>query len=289
MKLRKLIASSIIIFFINTFISCELINPEEQIPSYIHIDKIDLHITSTEQSSGSQKITDAWVYIDDQLIGAFELPATFPVLWNGTHTITVKPGIKVNGISELRAIYPFYSSYIKDTNLVKGSVTKINPVVTYTTSTVFEWKETFEDGGISLEKTSSSDTMIVATSDVSKVFEGIYSGVVHLDNNHNLFECKTTNSFVLPFSDVPVFLELNYKSNESIFVGIIANTSTQSESRGVLYINKSDVWNKIYINLKSAINEYTNADNFRIFFHIEKTEGTESSEILLDNIKLVHR
>ncbi|NTW33304.1 MAG: hypothetical protein HGB12_11900 [Bacteroidetes bacterium] len=289
MTCRKSITYLIIFFFINIFASCELINPEEQVPAYIHIDKIDLQITDSEQGSASQKITDAWVYIDDQLIGAFELPVTFPVLWSGTHTITVYAGIKVNGIAQLRAIYPFYAPYLINTKLVPDSIININPLVTYTTSTDFEWSESFEDGGISLVKTIYSDTTLEQTSDSSKVFEGNYSGIIHLDNNKNLFECKTIDSFVLPFSDVPVFLELNYKTNESIYVGIIANTPSGSESRGVLYLNKSDVWNKVYINLKSAVNEYTDATDFQIFFHVEKTDGAQTSEILLDNIKLVHR
>jgi len=289
MTFRKLIFYIVIIFFINTINSCELINPEEQIPSYIYIEKIDLNITSSDQGSGSHKITDAWVYVDDQLIGAFELPAKFPVLWSGAHTITVKPGIKVNGISSSRAIYPFYSTYIINTTLVEDSVVKICPVVTYTSSVVFKWSESFEDGGVSLVKTIFSDTIIEKTSDASKVFEGNYSGVVHLNNDKKLFECKTIDSYFLPKGDVPTFLELNYKSNESIFVGIIANNSSQSESRGVLYINKSDVWNKIYINLKTAVNEFPNSTEYQIFFHVENTAETVNSEILLDNIKLVHR
>ncbi|HOV12628.1 MAG TPA: hypothetical protein PLL90_12785, partial [Bacteroidales bacterium] len=67
------------------------------VPSYIHIDKIDLNTTYEFDGSNSCKITDAWVYIDGDLQGIYELPATFPVLANGQHTIMVRAGIKLNG------------------------------------------------------------------------------------------------------------------------------------------------------------------------------------------------
>jgi len=54
-----------------------LINPAEPIPSYIHIDKIDLTTDYSSQGTSSNKITDAWIYVDNELIGAFEMPVTF--------------------------------------------------------------------------------------------------------------------------------------------------------------------------------------------------------------------
>ena len=56
--------------------SCELYNPAEPTPAYIHIDKFILNTAYLTEGSNSHKITDAWVYIDDQLLGCFELPAT---------------------------------------------------------------------------------------------------------------------------------------------------------------------------------------------------------------------
>src|SRR5262245_62560163 len=83
----------------SVFAACEVINPEEPLPVYTRVDSIPFSITSANQGSGTSSIVDAWVYLDDQLVGAFELPARFPVLAEeGTHTLTVSPGILVNGI-----------------------------------------------------------------------------------------------------------------------------------------------------------------------------------------------
>ena len=289
MFVRKLIILFLGFFLAVLMHSCEIINPKETIPSYIKIDSIGFSTLShPEYGSSSHKISDAWVYADDQLIGAFELPAIIPILLNGSHKISIKAGIKVDGISESRAIYPFYESYTSDINLVPGSVLTINPNLTYNSYTVFEWKEAFEDGGISLEKTLFSDTIIEKTSDPSQIFEGGYSGVIHLDENHSKFQGRTINSFVLPKGDSPVFLEMNYKTDEEILVGLFANSSSQIQRLEVIHLLKTDVWKKIYINLNNAVNRAQVSDNYQVFFEIVKSSDAANSVILLDNLKLLH-
>ncbi len=56
---------------------CEKKDDASLVPSYLYIEKIGLN-TQYEQGTASHKITDAWVYVDETLIGAFELPATIP-------------------------------------------------------------------------------------------------------------------------------------------------------------------------------------------------------------------
>ncbi|MES2398217.1 MAG: hypothetical protein V4549_19535, partial [Bacteroidota bacterium] len=113
------------IFIVTTFISCELYNPAEPIPAYIRIDKIDL-ATIPGQGTDSHKITDAWVYIDEQLIGCFELPATFPVLYEGSHQVKIAPGIKVNGIAATRSPYPFFNPNTQVVSFQKGATVNLS-------------------------------------------------------------------------------------------------------------------------------------------------------------------
>jgi len=208
---------------------------------------------------------------------------------SGMHKVAIKPGIKVNGISGTRAIYPFYESYVANMNLVKDSIITVNPKLEYNSYTVFEWKEAFEDGGISLEKTAFSDTNIEKTSDKTKVFEGSFSGIVHLDATHNFFQCKTMYSYDLPIGDTPVFLEMNYKTNEEVTMGLYAMSSSQTERLDYLILNKTETWKKIYINLKSVIERTTViSPTFQVFFEVTKSSDVSNPEILFDNLKLVH-
>ncbi len=275
-----------------TFSSCELYNPAEPVPSYIHIEKITL-VTAVDgsQGSNSSKIADAWVYIDDQLIGCFELPATFPVTTEGPHQIKVIPGIKVNGIAATRAPYPFYSSYEQAVDLKKTGRIVVNPIVHYSVSADFDFIENFENAGIILSKSPASgvDTIIQRIfSPDPNVFEANSSGIAYLDATHTFFECVSNTSYNLPKAGAPVFLEFNYKCNHEFAVGIYAHSSAGTIQTAALTFNPSATWNKTYLYLTPVVSSSTNATDFNIFFGMINTTGADSIALLLDNIKLVH-
>ncbi len=92
--------------------SCYKFDGDQTIPAYLKIDTVLLKTYYPEQGSNSNAIKDVWVYVNDQQIGAFELPAMFPVLAMGNQKLEIRPGIKVNGISSTRAPYPFYKPII---------------------------------------------------------------------------------------------------------------------------------------------------------------------------------
>ena len=220
----------------------------------------------------------------------YELPCQFPVLKEGIHKVSFKPGIKVNGISATRAIYPFYKSITLDTFLLKDDIIYFDTLTTkYSTIAKFPWKEDFEDSGISLEPTFHSDTTINKISnDPGRVFEGTYSGKIILTDSIQFINIKTSEAWPLPTSNAPVFLELNYKTNNPFHVGIYSNTISESIQHDLLIITESDNWNKIYVNLTEVVSREFNAIDYNIWFGAVKNEDVDTAEILLDNIKLIH-
>ncbi len=274
--------------------SCEIYNPKEDIPAYIHIDSFFVATDYSTQGSASQKITDAWLYVDDELIGAFELPVSIPVLKNGLHNIIVRPGIKLNGIAATRSYYPFYKAFvINNANLEAGKTLNISPTTTYEPFSVFKWKEDFESAGVSMERTSNSDTTLVISNDINLAFKppqsevSNYSGVIFLDMNRNVFEFRTINSYNLPIGGTPVFLELNYKTNNYFEVGVLGNTIGQQIYTTVMYLSPNSAWNKIYINLTPTVSSMTTALDYRIFIRGVLDAGSTQGVIQLDNIKLI--
>ena len=280
----------VLAIFLLALSSCELINPDEGIPSYIQIDTITLSTDYAAEGSASHKITDAWVYVDDELVGAYELPATIPVLNSGSHKITINAGIKMNGIAATRIPYPFYESYEVTTDLFPDSAISLEPNVNYYSSTTFAWKEDFESPGYTLEITSISDTILNRVSGTADVFEGNSSGLFSMLNPpHILFECKTINEYALPKGGTPVFLELNYKCNNTFRIGIFANEAGLStQVPQTILINKSENWNKIYVNLTNEVSLFVNAINYNIYFGVIPDEGNPEPIVYVDNIKLIY-
>ena len=117
----------ILILFIWFISSCRLIDQPEKIPSFIHIEDIAFSISNSLEGSQSEKITDAWVYVDGNLEGVYELPTTLPLHYEGNHNVTIYPGIKKNGISADREKYPFYTSFTETVNLIPDSIIEIFP------------------------------------------------------------------------------------------------------------------------------------------------------------------
>ncbi|MBX7183019.1 MAG: hypothetical protein K1X82_12980 [Bacteroidia bacterium] len=266
-------------------------NKEAKEPSYIQIDTFLLSTDYSTQGSASHGINTAWIYVNDNPIGVFELPCKVPVTSLGEVNVSVFPGIKANGISSTRVQYPNFKAYTTTAILKADSTCLINPSTTYFSSTEFPYREAFENPGVMLEPTSISEEglQIVKTTNASEVFEGSSSGKVVIDASHSFIEFATTQAYSLPSSSsVPVFLELNYKSNHNIRLGIYAEGQTAEVQEEIGGLNPTDSWKKVYIYLTPKLQNYSGAD-FRIYFGILR--DSSSPEVItayFDNLKIVH-
>jgi hypothetical protein len=151
MKVLRYIFSLFIasMFALMIFSSCNNFEGSQEIPAYIHVDTFLLTTNYEIEGAASHKITDVWLYIDNNLQGCYEMPATIPVLERGKHKITIYPGIKLNGISSTRTINPFYKPYIiEELELEEKVIDTIHPSTTYYSkdeSTLeFAFKDDFE-------------------------------------------------------------------------------------------------------------------------------------------------
>jgi len=262
-----------------TLISCSKQDLEAEIPAYIQINNFTLTISPGE-GTDSHKITDAWVYINDELLGVFELPAKVPVLKEGNVELSVYPGIKENGIKERRERYLFYNAHVEQVDLVKNEIIEITPTTTYSSNTTFYWMEDFESASLPFFYNVISDTTMHKTN--TDVFEGNYSGRVYMLPAMDFFECNTPGFASLPRFGTPVFMEIDFKTNQPVLVGIYADT----EQIGLFYMNTTSDWNKIYFNFTEPIVTRPGAAEYRIFFGFEN--DVEYPELIIDNIKLLH-
>lgn len=273
------------------FQACSWLAPATQIPSYIHIDAITVTSDYPSQGSNSSKITDAWVYVNSQKIGTFQLPATIPVLSDGLCNVVIDPGIKVNGIAASRKPYAFYTQAIQNLTLKRGEKLTVAAAVKYINATTFAWKEDFETVGISVNKSPFAqftvDTSMVKVSNTSNVFEGNSCGAVYLDNAHQYFEGTSSSAFSLPINGDPTFLELNYKTNNSFKVGIYATGVGSTIPLPVLTVNPSSEWNKIYVDL-SSVTKFAPSPSYTIYFSMERDANVSQATLYVDNIKLVY-
>lgn len=277
------------ILFITTS-SCEKFSGEQSIPAYLGIDSIYITTDYYTQGTSSQRITDAWVYVDDEFLGAFELPARLPVLKSGAHRLKIWPGIKKNGIAATRVSYEFYNPISKDVNLVLDSTATTGVIkTTYQSTTLFTWKEDFEQVSLSLDTTRGSSASLERTPAGSPLtFEGNHSGMVVLDSIHDYFECQTHTEYSIP--NAPVFLEMNFNIKNTIVVGVFTYGNTTLYQTPIIYLNPTNgQWKKIYIDLSTTLNAYPGMTSYRVYLSALKDPGLIEPTILLDNFKVVTR
>ena len=298
--LRKVL----IILLTVVFNSCTKDQFKAEIPSYIHIESIDLETDSFE-GSDSQNLTDAWVTMDGNFLGAFELPCTIPILADGAHEFRVSSGIKANGISATRIIYPFFEIcdlFIKDgdtyqvsnsniVNLHRDSTVVLKATTSYKENMAFLFVEDFEDAGTVVETTENSDTSLIRTNIDSLAFEGEgYSGEIHLDNTHDFFEIMSAEFVPLNGLYNTSMLEMDYRCDHSFKLGVAVKSAETGliDLYESIQINPSEDWNKIYVHTTYQVNLGNSNDEFGIFIGTVKTSSSETASFYFDNIKWIH-
>jgi hypothetical protein len=287
---RRLVHYFCLLWFLVAVSSCEKFSGDQTIPAYLGIDSIYLSTDYYTQGTASQRITDAWVYVDDEFLGAYELPARLPVLKSGKHSLKIWPGVKKNGIAATRVSYEFYNPVTREVTFVLDSTTNTGVLKsTYQSTALFVWKEDFEDVSLTLDTTNRSSAYIQRTDPSSALtFEGNHSGMVMMDSIHDFFECQTHAEYAIPAS--PVFLEMNFNTSNSVVVGLFTYGSTTLYQTPVITLNPTNgQWKKIYIDLTNTLYAYTGMTSYRVYFNAFKDAGLKQSTILFDNFKVVTR
>ncbi len=257
--------------------ACEIINTEEDIPSFIRINQFE------HADVGTAKIVDAWLYINNDLQGIYTIPNTIPVLKNGKQNLHISPGIKENGISASRKNYPFYVWHQEEVNLTPLDTIHIYPSTSYVSNCV-QWEENFDGAGSSFHQNLFKYGVDII-SDTSVMTTGGYGKII-LDGEKIRFEC-TTDPIFLP-KDRRVYLEMDYKCNTPFLLNLYKFTPTYATPNTVMLLNEQEEWNKIYIYLSEHIAPHTDANDFALSFLMFKDSALAQSELLIDNVKIIY-
>lgn len=310
-----LYAFFVLAVFSVVFASCRKFEGSQTIPAYIHIESIVVDSLTDYFTYGAttSKITDAWVYVDDDPIGCFELPATFPVLKHGPHKVTVYGGIMSNGIAAARASYPFYKPQIyASLNLVEDSIINLHPVLNYYPiggGVEKGWMEDFETAN-TLLPVAGSDTSIIRIngSEAWHSSNSFYSGKIVLPPDSLDFTVATADEYSFHTGYLQYcMVEMDYNCNDAFFVGVMYYKNYQLVKHPLLRIQPTDTindmpqrWNKIYVNIGPIMNENVTASYFKIYFTSDLSvapvygepdyvQANKQRYYYFDNLKLFYR
>ncbi len=285
--MKILYASLTVIFLFLLFSGCSKINPKIEVPSYISIPNYTVNYSGTYNNGGPgsshHKFTDVLVYANNKNMGMYPIPCRVPILSEGKTDILIKPVIKTNGVSSIRADYPFMKFYSDNPVLKRGENTVVVPVFDYFAGINFRWTENFEGSGYSIVGNTTTDTCFKRVA--YEKFEGNYALEINAGAKD---ECtlRSSSAYILPTGGANVFLELNYKADQGFEVGIIGGASV-SDMRVVGGVNASAGWNKIYLFLTPAVSSPPYNATYYVYFYIRKDNSVYNPKIYIDNIKLI--
>jgi len=270
--------------------SCNVINKEEDIPSFITLDEYILDAGTL--GSGHHNITDAWVSANGEFIGVFELPTTIPVLTDGPTEISISPGIKNFGIANDRQDYALIENFDLTAELVPGEVITLSPEINFFPELILQNpSEDFSQPNTNFVADEGTYEWIedptLNSSPLTDIGVGQYTledGLLEITSNPNN-----------PFSVVnlgPTFLEFDYQTTEKFLVGIKSGLMDDDKTYLLGITPQYDEfdnlkWNRMYLNLETYIDFYhsTGINGFSVFF--ENELGAENLTLKLDNIKVI--
>ncbi len=264
------------------YCGCNVINPAEEIPTYVHVDSFEF------EGNQLQDIQAIWVYYNNNPIGAFDLPATVPIITSGTGELQITPAIMVNGRNERPSVYPFFKPHISTLEEHPGETITILPKTRYYDSVKIKVISEFEAGSTKFSKWDGTTSLYVVTAD-SLRYEGTGTGAVYLNSANDFSIDSSSNAFAIP--DGIAFIELTYKSSIPFVLGMGSNLKNLYSS-GPQYLAgvnpANDKWHKFYLNLTAFIsNGSYNGDDYNMYLKTMLETGQENGRLLIDNIKLV--
>ncbi len=281
-------------------VSCNDFEGEQEVPSYLRVEGFTLRENpeiAVPQDSGflSNEISDVWIYVDNKLIGAFPLPCSVPILQKGVHKVDIRPGVLYNGMQGTREAYPFYTTSIKNINLIEGQEVDFSEAeITYNAQySQISSLELFEEPYNNFMLTDTSNGQLLRMpmcSDPDSVKNGLGCGAIYYDSNGNnkyiiidSIYCTNKNGTVL---------ELDYHSNIPFEVGLYGRASSASALTYVsvmrMLANEEKGWKKMYILFNKAWGSLDYPEYYRFYFEAFNPDGVSNPYIHIDNVKLVH-
>lgn len=286
------------------FISCKKIDIA---PTYIVIDKKDILVSlenlDLEQFNSTSGLTahdfsDIWLTANGKKIGIWELPCRIPILESGKVTLAVEPGIKLNGVSTTRPIYPFLQKYLLTIETPgNGEEVVVKPTFSYYGSNLhFPLIENFESAGTEFSSLDSTKPSFSKVYDPTLIYQNKWdssdvnscSGWIQLKDSLTSFEVISPK-LSLPGGGKWVFLEFNYKCDQEINTGLfITQSNNVTTNENLVTLRPTDgEWKKAYVNLTLAVSRNINAQAFRVLLSGNKQNSVEAN-FYVDNIRVLY-
>lgn len=279
-----------ILFIIPFLFNCAKKQPEA---SWLIVEPWELvanpDVGPNDHGELTQNITEAFVNMDGEIIGAFSLPAKIPIIGDGDHDFVIIPGVKNNGISASKRRYPFMEQFTQTVNLIKHDTVHVTPTTMYFNDLNFKIED-FEDATIKFEEASESTATIEKGDDPEYLQWGNSYGQVHLSDSNSLLSIASEFVGSLPKQGAEVYLEFDYINTNSALTSVLSFGNDTFFDDPFIQLNPQEnpVWKHIYIDLKEIVSARSISPFNEVSFTFNLDQAGTNKFVYLDNIKVIH-
>ncbi|MEM7370722.1 MAG: hypothetical protein AAF587_19065 [Bacteroidota bacterium] len=285
------------ILFMGSWMGCSLLDQPEELPVYLHLQPAKVWLDSTRNISAPAGVKDLWIDHNGQTLGVHRLPKVIPILMEEPNRLTFAGGIFENGLSSIRARYPFWIP--QTVNLSAASLDTIPYTFTFSyypdTVITYAFNETFEEASTRLSASLSGNNQANLTVSSLESFQGSFSGRVSLGPGAHSFEAIANEFIALPQTGTnDIYMEISYKNSIPFSAGVLYITTNGSAigdlNHGLVY--QSDTWNTVYIHINDQVRSIGATALFKPYIRASSLDNSSgevnSGEIFLDNIRIIH-
>jgi hypothetical protein len=279
-----------LILYVGLFLFSCGADDEIPTPSYLSIQPFEF-VTKTNEGTARQRIIDGWVYVNGEYVGAYELPATIPVIFEGKCEIQIFPGYRKDGKINAPNIYPLGNIYKDSILLVQKDTLTIKPITGYVDGILVPFNEDFEGFHFFNRDLDNNAQTKITLSSAQDAFEGTSSGEIILDSVNNWLAAEFDIAEIIPAGDIQTLVELHFKADMSFSIGFLGyrNGEVNANLISATLIPKEE-WTKVYFGFRELLNDEPSSE-YRIAIAARYDPKIPKSQqrILIDNFKVVYK
>lgn len=279
---------------------CQLINPDEELPVYVSIQDARVLVDETLNTYSPLGVKDAWVFLQGEQIGIFELPAVIPILPEKVgNSLRIGGGIFDTGLSTFRVEYPFWD----DINVSIDGAEPLDTVVITPrfeyfprdTTIIYAFEAGFEGGSSNLQSISPASTYTNIQISSQDRFVGLQSGKVSFTPDKYQFEASSPILSLPQSGNNDIWCEVTYKNDipfTVLMIGLAPGSPIEVELPTNVLFFSPDEWNTAYIHLNDLARSIPDGSIFKLLFRASSQEAGSATgrtgTIFLDQIRLIH-
>lgn len=250
---------------------------------YIHIPRLDLKTNPGQFQT--QQIKDLWLFVDDIYEGTFPVPSRIPLFRQETFRLKIYPGIRQYGILSSPEIYTLMDPFQADINTSAQDSIVLSPAFSYKGNMITFLQEGFETGSIFIfDLDSFPGHTLVRSSSMFR--EGFFSGSATISAPFNSLEVGSPKLNILKNSWPSAYLELDFKSEIEISLGLITSNGVSSDKKYFFTLRPSMEWKKVYIPLTAILNAINN-ESVQLALKTMFSATTSTVSFHIDNIRII--